>query len=113
MIGVLLGVYLGRLGVGPAEMGFVVGGGLAAAMPALLRDLAVPDLMARRLAVGTCALLTLLPAVLYLGLSPAIDVPRDEAPARLSPESRSVLRKISALFALDALGGGFVTPALL
>jgi len=88
-------------------------GGLAAAMPALLRGLAVPDLMALRLAVGTCALLTLLPAVLYLGLSPAIDVPRDEAPARLSPESRSVLRKISALFALDALGGGFVTAALL
>src|SRR5439155_645423 len=92
MIGILLGIYLGRL---------------AAGMPALLRGLAVPDLMALRLAVGTCALLTLLPAVLYLGLSPAIDVPREEAPARLSPESRSVLRKISALFALDALGGGF------
>ena len=88
-------------------------GGLAAAMPALLRGLAVPDLMALRLAVGTCALLTLLPAILYLGLSPAIDVPREETPARLSPESRSVLRKISALFALDALGGGFVTAALL
>src|SRR2546430_14430970 len=82
-------------------------------MPAVLRGLGVPDVTALRLAVGTCALLTLLPALLRLRLSPAGDAPREEAPARLSPESRSVLWRISALFALDALGGGFVTAALL
>ena len=88
-------------------------GGLAAGMPAVLRGLGVPDVTALRLAVGTCALLTLLPALLYLALSPTVDGPRPEAPARLSSESRSVLWRISALFALDALGGGFVTAALL
>jgi len=216
MIGVLLGVYLGRLGIGPAPMGFVVGagltgaacatlvatlagnrlgrrrfliqlallgatgaavaaaassaavigvaafagmlngmgrdrgaalaleqavlpatvtdagrtrafawynvlqdaghalGGLAAGMPAVLRGLGgMPDVTALRLSVGTCALLSLLPALLYLGLSPAADAPPAEARASLSPESRSVLWRISALFALDALGGGFVTAALL
>jgi len=89
-------------------------GGLAAGMPAVLRGLAgVPEVTALRLAVGTCALLTLVPALLYLRLSPDGDGPREAAPARLSAESRSVLWRISALFALDALGGGFVTAALL
>lgn len=32
---------------------------------------------------------------------------------RISPESRRLLTKISALFAIDALGGGFLTSALL
>ena len=89
-------------------------GGLAAAMPALLRDLAgVPDLAALRLALGVCGLASLLPAVLYLRLSAAIDAPPAETRARLSPATRSVLWKISALFALDAFGGGFVTASLL
>src|SRR5438876_10120719 len=48
MIGVLLGVYLGRLGVGPAEMGFVVGAGLAGAACATLVATLASDRLGRR-----------------------------------------------------------------
>jgi MFS family permease len=88
-------------------------GGLLAGLPALLG--------ASGLAVGTraddativvYALLTLLPVAAYARLSPRLTAPRRER-VRLAPESRRILWRIAALFAVDSLAGGFLTTALL
>lgn len=91
-------------------------GGLAAALPGLLAGFAGYDLPAAyRLTLGLYAALLLASAAFYLGLSPA-----SEARNRhhglippLSPASRGVLARISALFAVDSLAGGFLGTALL
>ncbi len=109
-------------------------GSLLAGVPALLRDMGgVGDEVSVRLAVGLYAVLTLIPALVYLRLSPAVEVASPSAagasrrgdpverptrPARpptgsVSPETRRVLWRICPLFALDSLGGGFLTTALL
>lgn len=55
-------------------------------------------------------------ATLYAFLSPAIDVDNPPAPAKMgvsiTPESKRILAKLTALFSLDAFGGGFLTDAL-
>jgi len=89
-------------------------GALMAGMPALLHRLAgVAETTALRSAVGVYAMLVLLTALLYLGLSPGVEVHAARSAAKISAESRRVLWKISSLFALDSLGGGFLTAALL
>jgi MFS family permease len=54
-------------------------------------------------------------SALYLFLSPAIEVSRSTgsplAP-RIAPETRKVVTHLTALFSLDAFGGGFLTDAL-
>ena len=88
-------------------------GSLAAGLPVALAattDLDAPA--ALRIAVLTYAGLALATVGLYARLSPAVE----RAPGtslRVSPATRTVLVKLSALFALDALGGGFLTTALL
>ncbi len=88
-------------------------GSLAAGLPALLgRTTGLDAAGALRVSVAAYALLVLATAALYLRLSPAVE--RATAPRlRISPATRRVLTRISALFALDALGGGFLTAALL
>ena len=60
--------------------------------------------------------LCLIVATLYAGLSPAVEVHNPLATAKASagmtPESKRILAKLTALFSLDALGGGFLTDAL-
>ncbi|PYT15942.1 MAG: hypothetical protein DMF51_05750 [Acidobacteria bacterium] len=88
-------------------------GGLLAGTPALLRRMGVEEVASFRLSVGLYALLQLACAVLYLALSRRVE-PQDGAPrARVSPGTRRVLWRISSLFALDSLAGGFLTTALL
>ena len=89
-------------------------GGLLAALPSLLREVTqLPELPALRLGLGLYALL-LLPCVpLYLALSRGVEAPPAPAGPTLSAHSRRVLGRLCALFALDALGGGFFTTALL
>lgn len=89
-------------------------GSLLAALPAALQRLAgVAALDAFRLTIGLYALILLATAILYLGLSIGIEVGEALPLRRISPESRRVLFRISSLFALDSLGGGFLTAALL
>ncbi len=107
-------------------------GSLLAAVPALLREtVGLYGVASFRPAVGLYALLTLIPALVYLRLSPAVAVGRGPSGARsggdqredvaagwrgtsrVSPETRRVLWRICPLFALDSLGGGFLTTALL
>lgn len=89
-------------------------GALAAGLPELLRDsgtlAATPAL---RWSLGAYAAVSLVPALAYLRLSPAVETPHLGRLARLSPASRRVLRKLSALFAVDSLAGGFLATALL
>nr|WP_281404548.1 MFS transporter [Pyxidicoccus fallax] len=89
-------------------------GALLAGLPALLRGWAgVEEVPALRGGMGLYAVLMALAIPLYLGLSTRVEVPVRGVRSRLSPESRKVLTKVSALFALDSLGGGFLTTALL
>lgn len=88
-------------------------GSVAAGLPVLLEragGMAAPA--ALRAAVLAYAAVALASVALYLSLSPAVE---RTATARLgvSPKTRSILVKLCALFSLDALGGGFLTTALL
>jgi MFS family permease len=88
-------------------------GGLLAGLPQLLRETSGLEPAASfRAVVILYAVLAVLPVPLYLRLSGAVEAP---AAARhpLTPESRRIVTRISALFALDSLGGGFLTTALL
>jgi MFS family permease len=88
-------------------------GALLAGVPTLLTRWGVAELPALRGGMWLYTAL-LLPAVpLYLGLSRKIEVPLQGERQPLTPETRRVLWKVSSLFALDSLGGGFFTTALL
>ena len=89
-------------------------GALLGGLPAWLQHgAAVSELRAFDLAMAAPALLLLATLPLYLGLSPRIEAVEPPHERRLSPESRGVLWRIGALFALDSIGGGFLTTALL
>ena len=66
---------------------------------------------AHRAVVLGCATATVAVVGLYLTLGSTIERGRSARPS-LAPASRAILAKISALFALDSLGGGFLTTAL-
>ena len=90
------------------------GGGLLAALPTLFEEaLAMDTVTAMRWAIALFCALYAAAAVLYARLPAAI--PRAESVAlhRLSPQSRPIVWKISALFFIDAFGGGFIGSALL
>lgn len=92
-------------------------GALAAGLPALGQRLWGVDLLHsyRALFVGYAAV-NLLAAVFYLFLSPEVEVVHTTSLAEqsklVSPEARAMVKKISALFAIDSLGGGFLLDAL-
>lgn len=102
-------------------------GALLGGLPTLLEHVApIGELRAFELAMATPALL-LAPCIpLYLLLSPQVEASaslaeverappstRKRRAPRLSRESRGVLWRIAALFALDSIGGGFLTTALI
>ena len=85
-------------------------GGLAAGLPALLGR--GDDLAALRLAMAVPAILSIASAILYRRLSVAVE--RDAAaPRRLSPEGRAIVTRLSGLFAVDSVAGGFLSTALI
>ena len=89
-------------------------GSLLAGLPILVhRFAAVAEADSLRLAVGLYALLLLVTAVLYANLSPRVEPVARKEPVRIAPETRRIVTRISALFALDGLGGGFLTTAML
>ncbi len=65
-----------------------------------------------RLAFGCYAALLVLAALLYAGLPAALDAPPAGPPRPLSPATRQRVFGLSGLFVIDALGGGFLTAAL-
>ena len=92
-------------------------GAMAAGLPILLqRQLSVSVLRSYRLVFLGYFGLFLAVAALYFFLSPAAEVanPSGLTPARnkIAPESKRIVAKLTALFSLDAFGGGFLTDAL-
>ncbi len=95
------------------DMGHALGG-LMAGLPVLLREVhPLSEETSFRLAMGTYSLLVLLPFLLYLALSRHTEAVGGLETRTVLPESRRILWKISSLFALDSLAGGFLTTALL
>ena len=100
---------------------FLDGGGalgaLAAGLPLLLHarlDLSL--LGSYRVVFLTHAGLCLVVSVLYSFLSPAVEIASPSTPdrtgPRVLPETKRMIAKLTALFSLDAFGGGFLTDAL-
>jgi MFS family permease len=89
-------------------------GALAAGMPTLIeRQLAITSVGAMRGGMAVYAALMLLVAILYLFLTPAVENERPAAESTITPHTRSVVTRLSALFLLDSLGGGFMTQAMI
>jgi MFS family permease len=89
-------------------------GALLAVTPALSQmAFGFDETVAIRSSVGIYALLQLAVALLYTRLSIAIEIPRLVREHRMTKETRRILWKISSLFAVDSLAGGFLTTALL
>lgn len=86
-------------------------GSLAAGLP--LAMIAFGEELSFRLSIGLYALLMGASTLLYLRLPPIRPVQDSPARSKLSPGSRRVLTRLSLLFALDGLGGGFLVTALL
>ena len=96
-------------------------GALLGGLPSLLAHAApIGPAHAFELAMATPALLLACGIPIYLRLSPRVEAADPPAApagrrhrARLSAASRGVLARIAALFALDSIGGGFLTTALI
>jgi len=88
-------------------------GALLAGLPAVLRRFGTEEIASYRAGVGVYAVLMLVVAGLYLGLSTSVERPADAPRPRISPRTRRVLWRIASLFAFDSLAGGFLTTALL
>ncbi|HET9252664.1 MAG TPA: MFS transporter [Candidatus Eisenbacteria bacterium] len=89
-------------------------GSLLAGLPMLLRSVfPIGETESLRFGILATAGMLLLTAILYRGLSPAVEAEDGRRKRELSPSSRRVVTRISALFALDGVGGGFLTTALL
>jgi MFS family permease len=87
-------------------------GGLLAGIPALLRFVGVEEETAFRLTMLLYASFYGPVFLAYLRLSTRTTVTPSSEGLVLSPSSRIILTKISALFAVDSLAGGFVGTAL-
>jgi MFS family permease len=89
-------------------------GSLLAGAPYIFRA-AFPmgEIVSFRLAAGLAALLLLATAPFYMRLSPAVESSAAKRKAPVSPETRRILFRISSLFAVDALAGGFLVSSLL
>ncbi len=93
-------------------------GSLLAAAPSLLpsviaRPAAAGEAVALRAGLGAYALLLLACLPLYAHLSPAVERPPNAAAVPLDPASRRILARISGLFLIDSVAGGFLTTSLL
>jgi MFS family permease len=92
-------------------------GALAAGLPLLEHRLWAVDLGSayHTLFIGY-SVINVASALLYAGLSSEIEIAAVHLPgsggSRVSAETKSTVARLSALFAIDAFGGGFLTDAL-
>lgn len=87
-------------------------GALLAGLPSLL--LLLPGMAESRAiawSLGLAGAIALLSAPLYLRLSSALEVHGKQASPPVSAQGRRTIAKLSLLFSLDAIGGGFLTGA--
>ena len=88
-------------------------GALLAAAPTLLAAIGVDETQACRGMFYLYAALLAAGAPLALLLSSAAETGAAGPPRPVSPESKRIVRRISALFAIDSVAGGFLGSALL
>ncbi|HYP67998.1 MAG TPA: MFS transporter [Thiobacillaceae bacterium] len=89
-------------------------GGLLALLPELLRSLTGLDVGASlQAAVLLYGALQFFSVLFYQGLSARVESPTETEHVSLAPDSRRTLWRISLLFGLDSLAGGFLGAALL
>jgi MFS family permease len=89
-------------------------GGLCSGIPAVLRHEAGLDaLPALRVSVGAYLAILLLGALPYLFLSRGIAGQPLRSTHRVSAETRRILLRLCALFAIDSIAGGFLTSSFL
>jgi MFS family permease len=92
-------------------------GALGAGLPLLLQHRFTFSLVSsyRIMFLGYSGL-CLTVAALYAFLSPAVEIANPRTPAKVTAsitgESKKIIAKLTALFSLDAFGGGFLTDAL-
>jgi MFS family permease len=92
-------------------------GALGAGLPILLQHrLDFSVLSSYRVVFIGYSALCLMVAAAYLLLSPAVEITNPPTFGKMSvdiaPETRKVVTRLTALFSLDAFGGGFLTDAL-
>jgi MFS family permease len=90
-------------------------GALGASLPIVLQHRFAQSTMSSYRAVflgysGLCLMVT----ALYLFLSPAVEIAGASllTTGKIAPETKRIVAKLTALFSLDAFGGGFLTDAL-
>lgn len=89
-------------------------GGLLVALPMALRAWGgAGEMESFRLSMGVYAVLILAAALPSLLLSSAVEAPAARGATKVSKDTRRFLWRISTLFGLDSLGGGFLATALL
>jgi hypothetical protein len=89
-------------------------GAALAGLPVLIRSVfAAGELASIRLSLGLYGLLVFLPTLFYTGLSATVTGGHPLPLRSTSPETRRILTRISLLFLLDSLGGGFLAGAIL
>lgn len=92
----------------------LAGGGLLATIPSILYRIAnINELWSFRAAIIVYACLMFVTIFLYLRLSPLVEVSKINHKTKISPESRKILFRLSGLFAVDSISGGFLSVALL
>jgi len=95
------------------DVGHAVGS-LLAAMPVIIESsFGASTESAHRSSIWIYAVLCAIPLIAYSRLTDAVEANRVLGNRRLTPATRSTLTKISSLFAIDSLGGGFLTTSLL
>jgi hypothetical protein len=93
--------------------GGVALGSLLSGLPGVLRASGVEPLVAVRSSIGLYPVLVAAGALPYLLLSAGLAGAPAGTGFRISRSSRGILSKISALFAIDSVAGGFLTAAFL
>ncbi|HVS61889.1 MAG TPA: MFS transporter [Thermoanaerobaculia bacterium] len=88
-------------------------GSLLAGLPTLLQSAGgLGPLPSSRLTLALFPSLSLVVLALYLRVSPAVEI-AETSRRSLSPGARTILWKISSLFAIDGIGGGLLVTTLL
>ncbi len=99
------------------DIGHALGAFMAAVPLLMSRWLGLDMLVSYRVTFIVYALVNVASATAYGALTVEIEAPTQVAhkpqKARLSPQSRTVITRMAALFGMDSLGGGFLTDALL
>jgi MFS family permease len=95
------------------DLGHAVGALVAGLPPWLAAAGRLSGAQPHRIVLLGCAAVGVVIVVLYARLGEIVERGRGASTHRVSAESRRVLTRISALFALDGLGGGFLTTAML